>query len=108
MTNDTITALPENVFDKKDTPPTHACANSQGKVLWFSPSLGWAEGHWQYPIFKDITHWTYAPERPSIQEDPKAVRDRAFDAWLQSFPSEMPAAAQALAKLGWNAAWDRR
>jgi hypothetical protein len=108
MTIDNTGSLPENIFEKRITRPTHQCANSQGKVLWFSPTLGWSEGNWQYPPFADISHWTYAPEHPSIEEDPKGVRDRAFEAWLQSFPSEMPAAAQALAKLGWNAAWDRR
>lgn len=108
MTIDNNNALPENVFCKRDNPPTHDVANSRGKVLWFGPSVGWTEGSWEYPIFKDITHWTYAPERPPVQVDPTVERDTSFKAWLQSFPNELPVAAQALVQLGWNAAWDRR
>jgi hypothetical protein len=108
MTISPADALPENVFDRKANPPTSHQANSLGKVLWFAPDLGWAEGDWQYPSFTNSTHWTYAPERPPIQEDPKLVRDRTFQKWLSSMPAEMPAAAEALTKLGWNAAWDRK
>lgn len=108
MTIENIDALPENVFCRRDNPPTHSVANSQGKVLWFCPSIGWTEGSWQYPAFKESTHWSHAPERPPVQEDPKVQRDTAFKAWLQSFDAEFGDPALALLRLGWNAAWDRR
>lgn len=108
MTDDNIQALPENMFSKRENPPTAHTANEQGKVLWFTPSIGWMEGNWQWPTSRDTTHWTYAPEHPPAQEDPKAQRETAFKAWLQSFDTDFNDSALSLIRLGWNAAWDRR
>lgn len=101
--------LPENVYDLRRTKPEHADANEQGKVLYFHPKLGWHSSAWTHPLYSESTHWTYCPSDPPIeQEDPKALRDKAFEEWLATFEHEFSEPSKALVKLGWLAAWRKR
>ena len=95
--------LAENVFILADVRPTKEDANEQGYVLYFSLSCGWYQGHWHNTYMKDITHWTYLPERPPAQENPVAIMHRTFDEWVnEKFPNA-ESAAKMLLRLGYEA-----
>jgi hypothetical protein len=100
--------LPENVHDIVQSKPTSMDADKEGQVLYFHPRLGWYSANWTYVLHTGTTHWTYCPERPPVSdEDPKALRRKAFDAWASSFEIELTAPTKAFAELVWNAAWNK-
>ncbi len=102
-----MTDMPENVYDAKTHPPESHDADPKGRVLWYSAQWGWQEGDYGFPKWSDCDYWTYCPERPPIQEDPKIVSERDFNAWLREFKDEFPVAAVSLLRMGWNAAAKR-
>lgn len=89
-------------YELQICPPKAEDADSDNKVLWFHPKLGWHQGDYRFPVYTDCTHWTYLPERPVVK-DPAEVAKEGFQAWLRTFPTEFPAAAQALLELGFKA-----
>ena len=48
-------------YELKTDPPTIGQANEEGKVLFWSRSIGWHIGNFQMP-WDDDTKWTYAPQ----------------------------------------------
>lgn len=95
--------LDENVYILSDVTPTKDDSDKDGKVLFFSPTVGWYEATWSNPYMGNTTHWTFLPERPPILEDRAAVLDRRFNLWIQDkFPNIEPA-AKMLLRLGYEA-----
>ena len=93
-------------FGVDDVMPTLEDADSDRKVNWFHPRLGWVEGHWEFPCYSDSTHWARLPERP-FAVDPEERINAAFDAWIATFPTEFEESAKALFKTGFRAGLKR-
>ena len=93
-------------FDVDDVMPTLEDADSDLKVNWFHPRLGWTDGHWEFPCYSDSTHWARLPERPAAV-DPEEKINAAFVAWINTFPTEFEESAKALLKTGFRAGLKR-
>lgn len=99
----------ENVFDINDIKPTCEDADANGKVLYFSKSLGWHQGYYHSAFRDDVTHWTYLPEEPPSVEDPAEKMSRLFSEWVNdTFPSNCEPAVRMLLRLGYEAGFNRR
>lgn len=90
------------VYELQQNPPTREDGDEQGKVLWFHHQFGWQPGDYRFPIYTDCTHWSHLPCAP-MAIDPQVAIKNGFKAWLSTFPTEFPAAAQALMELGFKA-----
>lgn len=97
--------LPENVFELAKQKPTKDDADSEGRVLYYHPKLGWMSGVWMYTLHSNVTHWTYCPETPDVKsQSPEELQQQAFEEWAQSFEIELNAPTKAFANLVWRAA----
>ncbi len=100
--------LPENVFDLSVQKPRHEDGDKEGKVLYFHPKMGWYSALWVHTLYTGTTHWTYCPESPAVPpEDPKTLRQQAFEEWLETLDVAIQAPARSFAELAWNAAWTK-
>ena len=97
-----MTNLYAKSYEMQVCPPAQSDGDTEGKVLWFHPKFGWAQGDYRFPPYTDCTHWTHLPQRP-VAPDPVEVIKEGFKNWLATFPTEFPAAALALLELGFKA-----
>ncbi len=74
---------PFKVHDLKTDPPKIGQANDEGKVLFWSRSIGWHIGNFQLP-WDDDTAWTYAPQ-PLLE---KASREELLEAQFKKVCEE--------------------
>lgn len=99
--------LPENIYSV-DFLPTKAQANNQGKVLWYAAGHGWYLGSFTYQVYKNTSHWTYAPDDLCIEPDTIDTIRKGFEGWMKGFPpGAIDPAAEGLLKLGYVAGWRR-
>lgn len=90
------------VFNIEDVAPTKEDADSDNKVNWFHPQFGWAQGHWEFPCYTDVTHWAHLPERPAAVDQEERI-NTAFNTWIGTFPDAFDPSAVSLLKTGFRA-----
>ena len=99
--------LPEDCYSV-DTMPDKSQANNKGDVLWYCRQFGWYKGYFIRPVHSGTTHWTFLPDEPQVDVDPKEEREGAFKAWLSQFPADLEGTAIALMKMGFVGGWEDR
>lgn len=98
--------LGENIYDIGKVSPTKDDADAKGNVLYYSPSLGWMQGLWMRTWRDDVTHWTYCPETPPVQEDKVVKMERTFNQWVNDKFPNIETAAKMLLRLGYEAGFN--